>query len=126
MPYNILRFDLHALPFSPTHKGCKLPDSPVTYIIFDDRQIFYVGATKSLFNRWSALKSDWRMQKVIKRKKTKVAWVSCTIAQLSDFEPALIQFLNPKFNLMRRGNTYHHANIVRKTQKKFTRLEVAA
>lgn len=111
MPYTIRRFDLSALPSSLT--GIKtgvieLPDFPVVYIIFNDDEIFYVGATKSLFNRWSGLRSDHKIDGVLRRKGTRIAWSTVNFEQLSDFELALIQFLHPKLNYMRRGKTYHY------------------
>lgn len=123
MPYTIKRLDLNALPSSPTaDKQCVLPDFSVAYIIFDSTEVLYVGATKSLFNRWSALRTDGRFGKRIRRKGVKVAWIAVGVEQLCDLEFALIQFLNPKFNQLRRGKTYHHADIKRHRVVNYSRL----
>lgn len=113
----IKRLDLNALPFSLTNKTPVLPDFPVAYVIFSDEAVFYVGATKSLFNRWGGHLSSWKIGKVLKRKNVKVAWVKATIEQLPVFESALINFLNPKLNMMRGSRTYHHAHIKRPNRK---------
>lgn len=123
MPYIIRRFNLDALPFTPTRKEPTLPHFPVVYIIFDEEgRVFYVGATKSLYSRWSAHRTNPKLRSVLKRKNVKVAWIRATIEQLSDFEYALIQFLNPKLNLIRNGKSYHHAN-KRPNRAAFHRLE---
>lgn len=107
MPYNIKRLDLNALPCALANGGA-LPDFPVLYIIFDPSQVFYVGATKSLFNRWSGHRADHRIQNILKRKNVKVAWIRASVEQFAEFECALIQFLNPKINCIRKGKTYHY------------------
>lgn len=115
MPYVIKRLDLEALPSSLAHAGA-LPDFPVVYIVYDEAQVFYVGATKSLFNRWGAHCRSWQLKKILKRKDVKVAWVKVAIEQLPDFELALIHFLNPKINSIRKGRVYHHENHGRRRQ----------
>ena len=120
MPYNIKRLDLNALPFCSTREGA-LPDFPVLYIIFDDETVYYVGATVSLFNRWSGHRSDWKVRSVIKRRGVKVAWIVADVKQFSDFELALIRFLKPKLNRMETG--YHHANIKRPKRNDYQRLK---
>lgn len=91
-----------------------IPDFPVAYIIFDDSEVFYVGATKSLFNRWNAHLNNPTLGDVVKRKGVKVAWIAVKIAQLGDLEGALIRFLNPSLNAKRNGRVfYYHADIVR-------------
>lgn len=120
MPYNIRRFDLNALPSALTaiKKGViALPDYPVVYIIFGQEEAYYVGATKSLFNRWSGLKNDSRINKFLGQKGVKIAWFAASMEQLSGFELALIQFLNPKVNCMRRGKTYHYNGIGNNTRR---------
>lgn len=109
MPYVIKRFDLEALPSSLARTGA-LPDFPVVYLIFDGAEVFYVGATKSLYNRWSAHRNNHRIGRIIRRRTSKVGWIKVPVEQLPDFESALIQFFRPKFNTIRQGKTYFHAN----------------
>lgn len=109
MPYVIRRLDLSALPSSPSRAGA-LPDFPVVYIIHNETEVFYVGATKSLFNRWGAHCRSWQLEKIVKRKDVRVTWIRANVEQFADFELALIQFLKPKINSIRKGRVYHHGD----------------
>lgn len=127
MPYIIRRLDLSLLPYTFTSIGehnneVALPDFPVLYIIFNNEDVFYVGATRSLFNRFSGLKSDHRIDKFLRKSDTKIAWIAAEIEQLTDFELALISFLNPRLNLVRQGKTYHY-NGTGNGRKKYLRLQ---
>lgn len=122
----IKRLDLTALPSSPTRKGV-LPDSPVVYIILDDKTIFYVGATKSLLRRLAVHANEHRLlKKVLNARKTKVAWIALPIEQLGSSEYALIRFLNPKFNFCKHRNSAYNPQVAtgkRKKPARYTRLE---
>lgn len=106
MPYIIRRLDLTALPSCSPDDS--LPDYPVIYIVFDKQQVYYVGATRSLLNRWPGHRNNYPLRKIVKRSTVKVAWAAVRVEQFADLEPALIQFLSPKLNRCRKGKTYHH------------------
>lgn len=116
MPLTIRRLDLTRLPstftaFTGKNKTVTLPDFPVLYVIFNSDEVFYVGATKSLFNRFSGLKSDHKINHVLVKRDTKIAWIAVKFEQLCSFELALIQFLKPKLNSIRSGKTYHYNGV---------------
>lgn len=127
MPYVLRRLDLSLLPSTRTsvsgkNQTIELPDFPVLYIVFNETEVLYVGATKSLFNRFGGLKCDPKINRALVKKDTKIAWIAAKMEQLSDFELALIQFLNPKLNMVRSGKTYHY-NGTGNGRKRYLRLD---
>jgi excinuclease UvrABC nuclease subunit len=122
MPIVIRRLDLRALPCCPVQgKHSTIPDFPVLYIIFDDTQVFYVGATKSLYKRWSAHRSDHRMKKILRREDVRVAWITAEIERFGEYEVALMQFLKPTINFFLNSG-YHHINTGVKKRVPYQRL----
>lgn len=126
MPYKILRLNLDALPSSNVlGREISLPDFPVVYVIFSRSEVFYVGATKSLYRRWSAHRNEPKFAQTLRRSDVRVGWVAVQIEQLNSFATALIRFFNPKLNERPNRRTYYHANHGRWRRPNYQRLKRA-
>lgn len=104
------------LPSVPLEQKLLLPHAPGVYFVLDaEKNVLYIGRTKSLCIRWL---NHHRLQQFEKLMSLSIAWLLLTsLDELSEVEACCIDYFQPPYNgpSKKRGpikRGYDHAHIL--------------
>ncbi len=94
-------FDLSKLPSLFLSQKDNLPQCPAIYFAIDSQnRVLYVGKAVNLLARWKNHHRQEQLNKISRRNKIKIAWLSCStqLDILTNIETYFINFYQPLLN----------------------------
>ena len=95
-------FNHEALPSIPFRLRCKLPEIPCVYVAYMGHDVYYVGQTVNLKNRWNGHHVSNKLsvaQNSAVNQDARIGWIELDKQLLTLVEKALIGLLLPILNV---------------------------
>lgn len=84
------------LPSLPLTERSRLPSCAAIYFALSNEEIFYIGRTTNLRQRWTV---HHLLKQLLSKKLVRVAWLECSDTNLlPEIEAALIDYFKPLLN----------------------------